>query len=415
MPHANRAALVALALAVSAVAGCSGGDGGIIGCTDSTVCAIAPGGQCLPAPVGFNVCAYPSADCPSGLAWSPEAGSLAGECVAQDIDAGTDAPIDAATCALRVAFSDGTLDHLEVYAANPDGTGVTNLSTNAANDYRPHWSQAGSLIAFESDRTGNAEIFTVSGSGSTPRNVTQNAAPDARPVLSPDGTKIAFSRQVAGAPAPTLWVMNVDGSNARQLSTLDVWGDTPISWSPNGTRIAVVVGAIGSRDVFTVELTGGAPTNLCTWTTASCDDPDWAPDGARLVLDVTNTDGEIYVINADGSNPTNITNAPSSNEFRPSWSPDGTAIAFSSNRRGQLEIFRAAFPASGEPTRLTTHDNTAHDHGPRWSPDGKHLAFVRRSTSGTAKIATIDAADGSNYVDFSASANADGPAWSPCQ
>lgn len=417
MPHTTRTTLAALAATAATIVGCSGGDGGIVGCTDSTVCAIAAGGQCLPAPVGFNVCAYPAAECPSGLAWSPEAGSLAGVCVAQDIDAGTDAPsIDAPSgCnGLRVAFSDGSANSLEVYAANPDGTGITNLSTNAANDYRPHWSKVGNLIAFESSRTGNAEIFTVSGTGSTPRNITQNAAADTRPVFSPDGTKIAFSRQAPGALSPTLWVMNADGSNAREISTLDVWGDTPLSWSPDSTRIAFVVGAIGSRDVLAVGLTGTAPTNLCEWTTASCDDPDWSPDGTQLVLDVTNTDGEIYVINADSSNPTNITNAPSSNEFRPSWSPDGTAIAFSSNRRGQLEIFRSAFPVSGEPTRLTTNNNTTHDHGPKWSPDGKHLAFIRKASGGTAKIATVNA-DGTNYADFSASANADGPSWSPCQ
>jgi hypothetical protein len=79
---------LAFAIATAAVLlGCSGGDSGIVGCADSTVCAIAAGGQCLPAPVGFDVCAYPAAECPSGLAWSPEAGTLAGTCVAAAIDA----------------------------------------------------------------------------------------------------------------------------------------------------------------------------------------------------------------------------------------------------------------------------------------------------------------------------------------
>lgn len=81
-------ATLAFAIAAAAVLlGCSGGDSGIVGCADSTVCAIAAGGQCLPAPVGFDVCAYPATECPSGLAWSPEAGTLAGTCVAAAIDA----------------------------------------------------------------------------------------------------------------------------------------------------------------------------------------------------------------------------------------------------------------------------------------------------------------------------------------
>lgn len=79
-------AALAFVVAAAAVAGCPGREN--VACTDSTVCRIEPGGQCLAAPDGENVCAYPSTDCPSGFAWSPEAGDLAGECVPASIDAG---------------------------------------------------------------------------------------------------------------------------------------------------------------------------------------------------------------------------------------------------------------------------------------------------------------------------------------
>jgi len=375
------------------------------------------GGQCIAAPVGFDVCAYPSTECPAGLAWSPEAGELAGQCVASDEDAGTDASTidarpDAANvgCAARIAFSDGATNSPEVYAANPDGTGITNLSTNAASDSRPDWSQVGNLVAFESTRTGNAEIFTVSGNGSTPRNVTQNAADDRRPIFSPDGTKIAFSRQAAGAPTPSLWVIGADGTNARELSTLPVWHTTTLSWSPDSMRIAFVE----SRDVFTVGLSGAAPTNLCAWTSGSCDAPAWSPDGTRVAMEVfANSNSEIYTVNAaDGSNPTKITNAPTAEDVRPRWSPDGTVIVFSSTRNGSFEIFKTAVPAVGEPLRLTMHDTTINDVGAVWSPDGTRLAFVRGTGSG-AKLAVI-AADGTNYTDFAVATNPYGPTWSQC-
>lgn len=412
----NRATLTVSALvALLLLAGCPNHPS-VVGCTDSTVCTLMAGGQCIAAPVGFDVCAYPSTECPSGLAWSPEAGDLAGQCVAADVDAGTDAPDarpDAANvgCPARIAFYDGAPNSREVYAVNPDGTGVTNLSTDAASDSRPHWSQVGNLVAFESNRTGNAEIFTVDGGGSTPRNVTQNAAADQRPIFSPDGSKIAFSRQAAGAPTPSLWVMNSDGTNARELSTLPVWQTTTLSWSPDSMRIAFVA----TRDVYTVGLTGAAPTNLCTWTSGSCDDPAWSPDGTRVAMGVfANSNSEIYTVNAaDGSNPTNITNAPTAEDVRPRWSPDGTAIAFSSTRNGSFEIFRTAVPVAGEPLRLTMHDNTINDVGPVWSPDGTRLAFVRGMGS-TAKLAVI-AADGTNYTDFAVATDPIGPTWSQCQ
>lgn len=414
--HTTRAALAALAVA-AVVAGCSGGSGGIVGCTDSTVCAIAAGGQCLPAPVGFDVCAYPAAECSSGLAWSPEAGSLAGECVALDIDArtdATDASIDGGTdasntgCPARIAFSDGAASARDIYSANPDGTGITNLSMNDSNDSSPNWSKVGDLVAFESDRTGNAEIFTVAAGGSVARNVTLNPAEDRRPVFSPDGTKIAFSRKV-GTAAPTLWVVNTDGTNARELSTLSSPSTNPITWSPDGTRIAFVSNGV----VHAVALTGGA-TNLCTWTSGVCSSPAWSPDGTRVALVLyADSNSEIYTVNADGSNPTNITSAPTSNEVGPAWSPNGTAVAFSSNKNGPSEIFRTAFPVAGAAVRLTMHDTTISDVGPVWSPDGSRLAFVRRQPGG-ARISTMHA-DGTNYNDFSVNVNPIDPSWSPCQ
>lgn len=118
-------AALALVVAVVAVAGCSGGSE-IVGCTDSTVCLIASGGQCLAAPDGHNLCAYPSTDCPSGLAWSPEAGDLAGECVPTSIDAGTtdgpDGPTDGRT---PDAPSDGHLPTCTELGCTPLGTFCT--------------------------------------------------------------------------------------------------------------------------------------------------------------------------------------------------------------------------------------------------------------------------------------------------
>lgn len=402
----------ALALAAAALSfGCSDRPS-IVGCADGTVCTLFPGGQCLPAPVGFDVCAYPDTECPSGFSWSPQAGDLAGECVPNaDVDAGTDADtsIDGANvgCPARIAFTDGATNALEVYSANPDGTGVTNLSADASNDARPHWSTTGDLVAFESNRTGNYEIFTVAAGGSIPRNITQHPDIDQRPAISPDGTKIAFSRR-SGATS-TLWVVDIDGSNARELSSLPCWATNPISWSPDSTRIAFVANGV----VHSVALAGGT-TNLCAGITGTCSNPAWSPDGAHVALTVyANANSEIYVVDANGSNPTNITNNASGDDSAPSWSPDSTAIAFASTRNGQYEIFRTAYPVSGAPLRLTMHDNTINDFGPQWSADGTRLAFVRNQTGGS-RIATMTA-DGTSYTDFAVNANPGEHSWSPCQ
>ena len=129
-----------LALGVLLLAACPG-PRQPVECIDETSCGLAAGGQCLVNPAtGNQFCAYPDGTCPGGLRWSDfdVEEDISGACVVPDLDAGTDAPPDAAIdapiseCQARIAFSDGAAQALEVYSANQDGTGVTNLSASAA-------------------------------------------------------------------------------------------------------------------------------------------------------------------------------------------------------------------------------------------------------------------------------------------
>ena len=94
---------VVATVAALGLAACPGGNNNdAIPCANSTVCNLEVGGQCLASPLGVDLCAYPTADCASGLEWGPYSGSITGECVAADVDAGTDAPIDAPIDAIEI-------------------------------------------------------------------------------------------------------------------------------------------------------------------------------------------------------------------------------------------------------------------------------------------------------------------------
>src|SRR5262245_13880855 len=58
---------------------------------------------------------------------------------------------------------------------------------------------------------------------------------DLRPVWSPDGTQVAFQNNHTGKYQ--IWIMNVDGSNPRQLSRGEADDRHPI-WSPDGKSLA---------------------------------------------------------------------------------------------------------------------------------------------------------------------------------
>jgi Tol biopolymer transport system component len=102
-------------------------------------------------------------------------------------------------------------------------------------------------------------------------------------------------------------------------------------------------------------------------------DPEWSPDGKRIVFDTTRDgNSEIYVMNANGTNQTRLTRNPAS-DVKPSWSPDGKQIAFQTNRDGNDEIYVMSPVAGARAIDITV--NPSRDADPAWSPNGRQIAF----------------------------------------
>ena len=73
----------------------------------------------------------------------------------------------------------------EVFAMNPDGTGVRQLTANTAVDGSPAWSPDGTQLAFRSERDGNAEIYTMSAGGANQTRRTTDGEFDREPDWQP--------------------------------------------------------------------------------------------------------------------------------------------------------------------------------------------------------------------------------------
>src|SRR5262249_6715652 len=107
-----------------------------------------------------------------------------------------------------IAFTtDRDSGNWEIYTMKADGTGLTNLTQNAATHEYPTWSPDGTQIAFTTNRDGNREIYVMNADGTGLTNLTQNAADDSDPVWSPYGNQIAFTRN------GDIYVMNTDGTD----------------------------------------------------------------------------------------------------------------------------------------------------------------------------------------------------------
>lgn len=202
------------------------------------------------------------------------------------------------------------------------------------------WSPDGSRFAFEGwndadpTRTGIytgtigrvTELVRLTSTSGAPHDVALD--------FSPDGRMLVFYRAVRGEPdfpidiGGSLWVVNTDGSAARELDTPppNWWA----RWSPDGSTILFAsernqaTGAIwtiradgtGLTKVFD-DADGGFPI-----------DPIWSPDGTQIMFMLdpvadrfTHPNNILYVMRADGTGLTTLIDTPDFKSSPEWWLP----------------------------------------------------------------------------------------------
>ena len=244
----------------------------------------------------------------------------------------------------------------EVFVMNPNGKKLVQLTENAVDDFDPTLSSDGQKIAFVSQNVqnsnpeGDTEVYTMNPDGSDGRNLTNNggSVDERDPHFSPDGQQIAytsFGRQPSNPEGDfEVYLMNVDGSDQRNLSNNADLSEFASDFAPDGQQIAYTS-------------FGRQPSN---------------PEG----------DFEVYLMNVDGSDQRNLTNTPGAiSDFDAAISPDGQRIAYvsvgaqASNPDGDDEIYAMnALDGSGQ-QNLTNTAADVQDDFPDYSPDGQKIAY----------------------------------------
>jgi hypothetical protein len=221
----------------------------------------------------------------------------------------------------RIAYVADVNTGSELFSIKPDGTDPQRLTWTFAGEYAPTWSPDGTQIAYQSD----GAIWVTNADGNDQHQLTDGSEPK----WSPDGAQIAFARVDAVAGAWNVWVINLDGSGLRRVSSAFA---TEPAWSPDGTRLAY----LGLDGIDVVNIDGTDPTTI-VGPAGLVGSPAWSPDGRRIAFSrhpATGQLSELYVVNSDGSGELQLTHGAL--DGLPSWSPDGTQLVF---QRVQLSDF----------------------------------------------------------------------------
>jgi imidazolonepropionase-like amidohydrolase/Tol biopolymer transport system component len=257
-------------------------------------------------------------------------------------------------------------------------------------------SRDGRLIAF--DLLG--DIYTMPIAGGTPTRVAEGLAYEQQPRFSPDGRRIAFTSDRGGGD--NIWIMNVDGSDKRQLTKEDFRLLYQPSWSSDGRFISAkkhfTTGrSLGTGEVWLYHVSGGAGVPLVKKPNEQhqkeLGEPIYAPDGKSVYFTRNVTPGPIFQYAQDsntelfdieryeldtGEVTTVVSGAGGS--VRPTPSPDGKKIAFVRRERARSKLYVKDL-VSGEERKI--YDALDQDVQETWAITGVYpnMAWTPDSAS----------------------------------
>jgi Tol biopolymer transport system component len=229
--------------------------------------------------------------------------------------------------------------HSHLFAADPDGTGVEQLTHGETDDTDPAISPDGRWITFARSAGGpHPDIVTISFDQPDavpvePRGSTGVASPDA--VWSADGSMFVFREPGEGnPPRMALLTSAIEGDGSWPFFSAPGGDLAHPSWSPGSRFVFAILGPEGQRatgwDLATVSFDGTGFRPLLTGPGDQIA-PAWSPDGSRIAFIHAGQEGqEIRTVAADTSDLQTLAIHPDANlEPDLAWAPNGSSLLVS--------------------------------------------------------------------------------------
>ncbi|MCX4632583.1 MULTISPECIES: protein kinase domain-containing protein [unclassified Streptomyces] len=267
-------------------------------------------------------------------------------------------------------WTDSTKDNSKPGAATPTGSAPAPAPFPAdplliRQDTAPGWPGTCHSVIARRDAATEKPLGLIAGVA---------GACDTLPQWSPDRRSFAFTRSTPEGTA--VWTANADGSNARRITSI---AGGRMSWSPDGSQLAVLRKKDGVQQLFVVGVADGTARQL-TSGGSQVEDPAWSPDGKSIAvcLQTAPENWQIHLVDpaAPSRAPQQVTRLPHP-ALDPVWSPDGSTFAYTAGTYGtgtQGDIRLVDADGSNDRELVAT---SAHEMDPAWSVDGTWVAFVR--------------------------------------
>lgn len=180
----------------------------------------------------------------------------------------------------RIAYSHYDKTNFDIYFIDVENSKFrTQVTSSDDDEIHPSWSPDGNLLAFEKGALPKTYISfkqknkKITNSRFVQLTTNQIWLKDlktkelkmlgvgSQPKISPDGKSIVFVKYDLSKNRlyniGTLWVMNIDGDNERQLTDINLGNITNPNWSPNGKNIVFQLRKKNQNndDIYTIDIT----------------------------------------------------------------------------------------------------------------------------------------------------------------
>ncbi len=242
------------------------------------------------------------------------------------------------------------------------------------------WTRDGKDVLYSSGNHQSGESFvrrirlSEPKSGGAYRITQESFGESARSLaISANGSRLAYSRSTRDSDIYRFELPGKAGRlKAPERFITSRRMEAAADFSPDGRSIAFHSTRSGSEEIWICNADGSNPRQLTSMNGPQTGNARWSPDGKTIVFDSRKEgSADLYLINPDGSSLRRLTSDPGF-EGHASWSRDGKWIYFYSNHTGRRETYK--MPAGGGPAIQVTKNGGA---SALESPDGKWIYFSK--------------------------------------
>ena len=233
--------------------------------------------------------------------------------------------------------------NFEQVALSPDGRSVAWVETLVGSDGVPD----GHTQIYVADAKDGGQVHRITASG--------RRAAEGSVTWAPDSSRVAFTSDAAKPGQPQLYTARPDGGQVRRITNIDGALANP-SWSPDGTRFAVLYTEHANHDL--------GPLAASAHETGEIKDAWFEQRLALVDLD----SGRLQPVSAEDLYV-----------YEYAWAPDASHFAVIAARgNGDNNWWSAALyrqDVTGAPLKLL-YKPTLQIAKPVYAPDGQHIAFI---------------------------------------